>query len=404
MLEVILHELSGDAVKADRKSRLRSLKDLDEAAATLASACQMLLDDTVPDAELRKQLFARISPDALALALAGVNKLIRPTDNVYYQELDSKYKTVRRFLPALAEHIQFGANAAGEPFIAAFAWLRANMTVKRPSNDAPRDIITKPWQRHVLRENDAIDFHAYAFCVLSELRVALRRRDVFVAPSWRYADPRAGLLDSAEWESKRPIICRTLGLSAVPGPTLTALADELDRTYQAVAARLPDNPAVRFDRVGDKQEPVLSPLDKMDEPASLIALRAKVMGMLPRVDLPELILEIAARTRFTDAFTHISERTARFRSACHHLRRVDGRGLQHGTGAVDSRRRAGAQTRQVVLGGPELSARRHNHGSEHHAGRRAEPFNACQRVGTRPMGGLILGRRQQSCTDGSLAL
>jgi hypothetical protein len=33
--------------------------------------------------------------------------------------------------------------------------------------------------------------------------------------------------------------------------------------------------------------------------------------MLLRVDLPELILEIAARTRFTDAFTHISERTAR---------------------------------------------------------------------------------------------
>ena len=111
----ILRELFGDAVKADKKSRLRSLKDLDAAAATLASACQMLLDDTVPDTELRKQLFARISPEALALALAGVNKLIRPTDNVYYQELDPKYKTVRRFLPALAEHIQLGANAAGEP-------------------------------------------------------------------------------------------------------------------------------------------------------------------------------------------------------------------------------------------------------------------------------------------------
>ncbi len=271
----------------------------------------MLLDDTVPDAELRNQLFVRISPDALALALAGVNKLIRPTDNVYYQELDAKYRTVRRFLPALAEHIQFGANAAGEPFIAAFGWLRATMTVKRHGNDAPRDIITEAWQRHVLREDDAIDFHAYTFCVLFELRIALRRRDVFVAPSWRYADPRAGLLDSVEWESTRPIICRTLGLSAVPGPTLTALADELDRTYQAVAARLPDNPAVRFEKVGDKQELVLSPLDKMDEPASLIALRAKVTGMLPRVDLPELILEIAARTRFTDAFTHISERTAR---------------------------------------------------------------------------------------------
>lgn len=113
VLEVLLRELFGDAVKADKKSCLRSLKDLDEAAATLASACQLLLDDTVPDAELRTQLFARISPDVLALALAGVNKLIRPTDNVYYQELDAKYKTVRRFLPALVEHIHFGANAAG---------------------------------------------------------------------------------------------------------------------------------------------------------------------------------------------------------------------------------------------------------------------------------------------------
>ena len=185
------------------------------------------------------------------------------------------------------------------------------MTKKKPGNDAPREVITKPWQRHVLGEDGAVNFHAYTFCVLSELRTALRRRDVFVAPSWRYADPRAGLLDSAEWESTRPIICRTLGLSAAPEPTLTALAAELDRTYRAVAARLPGNPAVRFDKVGDKQELVLSPLEKMGEPASLIALRAKVTGMLPRVDLPELILEIATRTSFTDAFTHISERTAR---------------------------------------------------------------------------------------------
>ena len=237
VLEIILRDLFGDAVKADKKARLRSLKDLDTAAATLASACQILLDTSVLDAELRPRLFALISPDALAQALAGVNTLIRPANNVYYLELDAKYKTVRRFLPALAEHIHFGANAAGEPFIAAFAWLRANMRVKKPGNDAPRAVITKPWQRHVLGADDAVDFHAYTFCVLSELRIALHRRDVFVAPRWRYADPRAGLLEHAEWESTRPIICRTLGLSAQPEPTLTALADELDRTYRAVTAR-----------------------------------------------------------------------------------------------------------------------------------------------------------------------
>ena len=311
VLEVLLRELFGDAIKADKKSRLRTLKDLDQAAAMLASACQMLLDTSLPDGDLRTRLFEKIPRNALTLALEGVNALIRPADNVYYQELDAKYKTVRCFLPALVEHIRFGANVAGEPVVAAFDWLRSNIARKKPGNDAPREVIRKPWQRHVLREDGSVDFHAYTFCVLDELHTALRRRDVFVAPSWRYADPRAGLLDGAEWEATRPIICRTLGLSAQPEPTLSALTNELDRTYRAVAARLPDNPAVRFDQVGDKQELVLSPLDKLDEPASLIALRERVAGMLPRVDLPELILEVAARTGFTDAFTHLSERTAR---------------------------------------------------------------------------------------------
>lgn len=311
VLEALLRDLFGNAVKADRKARLRTLKDLDQAAAVLASACQVVLDDALADAELRDRLFARIPRAALSQAIANINALIRPDDNVYYRELDAKYKTVRRFLPALVEHIRFGANAAGEPLVAAFDWLRANLGRKKPADDAPREIVSKAWQRHVLHEDGGIDAHAYTFCALDELQTALRRRDVFVAPSWRYADPRAGLLDGSEWDATRPIICRTLGLSANPEPTLNALADELDRTYRAVAARLPDNPAVRFDTAGDKLELVLSPLEKLDEPASLVALRERVVALLPRVDLPELILEIAARTRFTDAFTHLSERTAR---------------------------------------------------------------------------------------------
>lgn len=311
VLEALLRALYGGALKADKKARLRTLKDLDQAAATLASACQMVLDQRLPDAELRARVFEKISRDTLIEALEGVNTLIRPADDVYFQELDAKYKTVRRFLPTLLAHIHFGANAAGAPLVAALDWLRANGAKKKPDPDAPLDIIGKPWRPHVVREDGTVDIHAYTFCALQELQTALKRRDVFVAPSWRYADPRAGLLEGVEWEATRPVICRTLGLSAKPAPMLHALADELDRTYCAVAARLPDNAAVRFETTGDKQALVVSPLDKLDEPASLVTLRAKVCSLLPRVDLPELIVEVAARTGFTDAFTHLSERTAR---------------------------------------------------------------------------------------------
>ena len=52
-------------------------------------------------------------------------------------------------------------------------------------------------------------------------------------------------------------------------------------------------------------------LDQLEEPASLIALRQAVSDRLPQVDLPELLLEIDARTGFAGAFTHASEAEAR---------------------------------------------------------------------------------------------
>jgi hypothetical protein len=52
-------------------------------------------------------------------------------------------------------------------------------------------------------------------------------------------------------------------------------------------------------------------LDKLEEPDSLIALRAEVKSRMPRVDLPEILLEIAARTGCMDSFIHLTERTAR---------------------------------------------------------------------------------------------
>lgn len=312
VLEALLRELFNDAIQADKKARQRTLKDLDQSAATLASACRIVLDDALSDAELRAKLFEKVPRERLIQAVESVSALIRPQDNVYYYELDAKFRTVRRFLPALIEHIRFGANAAGEPLVAALEWIGPNLVRRKPGNDAPQAVVSKAWQRHVFRPDGTIDFHAYTFCALDELQTALKKRDVFVAPSWRYADPRAGLLEGTEWEAARPIICRTLDLSATPGPTLRAMVEELDRTYRAVAARLPNNPAVRFEPNGDgKLDLILSPLDALDEPPSLIALRDKVAGMLPRVDLPELILEIAARTHFTDAFTHVSERGAR---------------------------------------------------------------------------------------------
>jgi len=49
----------------------------------------------------------------------------------------------------------------------------------------------------------------------------------------------------------------------------------------------------------------------LDDPPSLVSLRRQVAALIPRADLPEILLEIHHRTGFADAFTHISEAEAR---------------------------------------------------------------------------------------------
>jgi hypothetical protein len=169
-------------------------------------------------------------------------------------------------------------------------------------------VIRNAWQRYVFRKDSSFDIHAYTFSVLDQLLTALHRRDLFTKPSWRYADPRANLLGESEWEAMRPVVCRTFGLSAQPQPVLDALRAELDKTYREVAQRLPNNPAIRFEKINGKEELILSPLEKLGEPVSLVKLREAVAARLPRVDIPEIVVEIAARTGFADAFTHLTDR------------------------------------------------------------------------------------------------
>jgi TnpA family transposase len=76
-----------------------------------------------------------------------------------------------------------------------------------------------------------------------------------------------------------------------------------------VAGRLPDNPAL--DVVASGEQIRLERYGALPEPPSLALLSNLVARMLPRVDLPELLLEVHGWTGCLDEFTHISGAGAR---------------------------------------------------------------------------------------------
>ena len=89
------------------------------------------------------------------------------------------------------------------------------------------------------------------------------------------------------------------------------LGKQLDEAYRRAANNLPANSAVTIERDGRRDVLKVTPLDKLEEPASLLDLRADVTARLPHVDLTEVLLEVQAWTNFAAEFRHVSEADAR---------------------------------------------------------------------------------------------
>jgi hypothetical protein len=129
--------------------------------------------------------------------------------------------------------------------------------------------------------------------------------------SKRWGDPRIKLLQEAQWEALRPQVCRALGHPDHAEPALHALTQPLDAAYRRTLANWPTNSAVRVERRRDRDTLVLTGLEKLEEPRSLITLRAQLQTRLPRIDLPDVLLAIHARTGCAQELTHIRTGEAR---------------------------------------------------------------------------------------------
>ena len=124
--------------------------------------------------------------------------------------------------------------------------------------------------------------------------------------SGRWGDQRSVLLPDCAWNASRPQTRTSLRLPENPKEFVALLGAELDAAYARTLKGLRrDHPIFEV----AKGRVDLHKLDALEEPASLKALRARIDAMLPDADLPELLLEIAARTRFTQrSRTSVSHR------------------------------------------------------------------------------------------------
>ncbi|GHF98828.1 MULTISPECIES: hypothetical protein [Amycolatopsis] len=180
-----------------------------------------------------------------------MNKLVPEDDGsadiALRKALAGRYNTVRPFLRLLGESPALAAAQGGKRVLAAVRKLPSlarRKTGRRPLSSAEVDaeLVPRAW-RPVVFANPAlpagaVDRDAYVVCVLEQLHRALVRRDVYAAPSNRWSDPRARLLDGAGWEAVREDVLAGLSLDMPVTEHLAELTAGLDSAWQQMATRM----------------------------------------------------------------------------------------------------------------------------------------------------------------------
>jgi len=234
LFEALMTDIFRQAEKAYRTSRLRSLRDLDAAAIILRELGRQVVadgDDALPSTGWREALFERTPRLTIETAMARIDSLVSAPEDRRHQELRPYWRRVRALFSAMLRQITLDATPAGKPVLAALTYLCPveDWTKARLSN-APTAFIGSAWKRHALDGAGGVtDNRAYVFAVLEGFRAGLKRRDLFVPASVRYADPRRGLLSGEAWNAARPTICRALDRSPDGETEVADLAARLDR-------------------------------------------------------------------------------------------------------------------------------------------------------------------------------
>ncbi|MEV6940839.1 Tn3 family transposase [Streptomyces sp. NPDC051172] len=335
LLEVLIAtRLLARAERETAKQKLKTLPRMERAGIRLATAFRVVFDTTSeqvdtesgeispPEVATLTAMWERIEEvvprEELAAAIAALFELAPPIDSdadeAWRSMLVTRFPTVRPFLALLVQVVDFGATPEGLPVLKALKSLPDLMGRKKVSPDEiDTSLLTGSWRRLVLSaphmEPGTVDWKAYVFCVLESFHRLLRRREVFAKNSSKWGDPRAKLLDGEAWEQVRPTVLASLNLPGEAGEHLAARAALLDGTYREVAGRVPANSQIVFDD-GRLHFAALQP---EPEPASLSDLRKAVEAMMPRVDLPEVLLEVFSWTGADQAFTSITGGEARLK-------------------------------------------------------------------------------------------
>lgn len=263
---------------------------------------KLVLDPAIKDPELREMIFAYLPAEKLQEIIEECTKIIRPTNDKYFDFLSTRYSYLQQFVPKFLESFVFQSNTKEDVLLAAIDTIRqmnTNNQRKLPP-DAPLDFLPDDWTQYVIDRDGKVNKRYYALSGLWELRSNLRAGNVWVANSRRYANPETYLIPKDKWEQLRTEVCKQMNVQENGVERLQEKKQELAILLKSADAFLTHKGEVRI----ENGKLVMPRLKEEELPEGARRLQELITARLPRVEITDLLTEVGGWVNLPVFFEH----------------------------------------------------------------------------------------------------
>ncbi len=284
--------------------------------ALLDDILRIVLDPDVGDEQVGARLRGDIGHGRMRAAWEARRERL-PRDHGHLAMMDASMAYLRQFVPEVLAAVRFAGGPGADDLLQAVAILAGLYAAKarKVPDGAPDGFVPARWAGYLEKATGDGDVTAYRhyweLCVLMALRDGLRSGDIYVPGSRRYADPASFLLTPQQWEPQRLEFCHLVGKPASAADALAVADDELHAVLADLETQLAGGGGPGEVRLTEDGELIIPPLTAEDVPAEAEALRDELASLLPRVPIASVLVEIDARTGFTDHLVHAGGKVTR---------------------------------------------------------------------------------------------
>jgi TnpA family transposase len=292
------------AVKNERDQTANARDDHAWLGKTLA---KILVDALEHGENPLERAVREIGETRLRAAAEDPGRLTRRVEEQHRDALWARHSHLAQFAPHVLKALDLKAAAGDQPLLDAITYTTANR--HRPLlPDAPLGVLPATWRAWVGPDQQGCVVRTrYEIALWLVARDALRARRLYRAGSHRYGDPAAWMMPKAQWAAERVELAAIFDQPLDPRVRL----EQMQAEQEALVRRLQHGFENGVDVLFDGQRIVGRRPDAQLLPESAIRSRATTHGMLPKVSLPTVVIDVAGDTGFMLELGHTGGQQAR---------------------------------------------------------------------------------------------